>query len=145
MHLLEVNYWQEWIFRRLSPWKLNRGECVNKLIKTDLRFELLTSDYPRSSFRKSNSFCFHMVFKPISEVRTQASKQTNNLFLLDSSLREREHIVYLTIRLKSTIVHIISHSSTFWFLFHFICFTGIETNDIDEDYTSSHLGYSKLD
>ncbi len=72
------------------------SECVNKLIKADLRFELLTSDCPRSSFSKNNSFCFHMVFQSISEVRTQANKQTNNLFLLDSSLRESEHIVYLT-------------------------------------------------
>jgi hypothetical protein len=37
---------------------------------------------------ENDPFCSHIFLTPISEVRTH--KQTNNLFLLDSSLRERE-------------------------------------------------------
>ncbi len=59
-------------------------------MKTNLRFELLTTDYLRSSFMKNNPSPFTLLLDQ-SVKCGHTSKQTNNLFLLDSSLREREY------------------------------------------------------
>jgi hypothetical protein len=59
---------------------------------------------------KNNPFSFHITLGPITKVRThkQSSKQANNLFLQDSSLRERELTSDLSsstlITLRSTLI-----------------------------------------
>jgi hypothetical protein len=46
-----------------------------------------------SSLMENNPFYFHIIFGAITEVRTH--KQANNLFLLDSTFREREYRYFL--------------------------------------------------
>lgn len=65
-------------------------------IETDLRFELLTRGFLWSSLQRTSSLRYYVILWPIREVRTwtQANRQTGDLCLRDSSLRESEKPLY---------------------------------------------------